>query len=114
MVVRSGRFGRFLACQSYPECKNTRPLPVGVRCPEEGCGGDLTERRTRKGRLFYGCSRYPECKFATWDRPVPGPCAVCGSPALVEKNARGGHAVKCPRCGHTTGDLAPVAAEAGD
>lgn len=109
MIVRSGRFGRFLACQSYPQCKHTRPLPVGVSCPEEGCKGDLTERRTRKGRLFYGCSRYPDCKFATWDRPVAGPCPACGSPCLVEKTRQSQSVVSCPRCSHRVEHAAAVA-----
>ncbi|GMR05114.1 MAG: type I DNA topoisomerase [Thermodesulfobacteriota bacterium] len=69
MVVKSGRFGRFLACSRYPECKTTRPFSTGVACPEEGCGGTLVERRTKKGRTFYGCSNYPRCSHATWKLP---------------------------------------------
>ncbi|MFQ5441911.1 MAG: type I DNA topoisomerase [Thermodesulfobacteriota bacterium] len=69
MVVKSGRFGRFLACSKYPDCKTTRPYSTGVTCPEEGCGGMLVERRTKKGRTFYGCSKYPDCKHATWKLP---------------------------------------------
>ncbi|MBI5560084.1 MAG: type I DNA topoisomerase [Deltaproteobacteria bacterium] len=68
MVVKSGRFGRFLACSDYPACKTTRSLSTGVVCPE-GCGGTLVERLTKKGRLFYGCSNFPKCGYATWDNP---------------------------------------------
>jgi len=69
MVIKSGRFGRFLACSKYPECKSTLPYSTGVSCPEEGCEGTLVERRTKKGRTFYGCSKYPDCKHATWKLP---------------------------------------------
>ncbi|MFQ5353381.1 MAG: type I DNA topoisomerase [Thermodesulfobacteriota bacterium] len=69
MVIKSGRFGRFLACSKYPDCKSTLPYSTGVSCPEDGCGGTLVERRTKKGRTFYGCSRYPDCKHATWKLP---------------------------------------------
>ncbi len=69
MVIKSGRFGRFLACSRYPECKKTMPYSTGVKCPEEGCEGVLVERRTKKGRVFYGCSKYPACKHATWKLP---------------------------------------------
>ena len=71
MIIRHGRFGKFMACSGFPDCKNTKTLPpisLGIKCPE--CGeGDLVERRTRQRRLFYGCSRYPDCKYATWKRP---------------------------------------------
>jgi len=71
MVVKRGRFGEFLACSGYPQCKNIKPLlkKVGVKCPK--CGGDLVERRTKRGKLFYSCSNYPKCDFATWQRPTP-------------------------------------------
>jgi DNA topoisomerase-1 len=69
MVVKNGRFGRFLACSKYPDCKTTRPYSTGVPCPEEGCGGMLVERRTKKGRVFFGCSNYPKCKHAAWKLP---------------------------------------------
>lgn len=68
MVVKSGRFGRFLACSDYPECKSTMPYSTGVPCPEDD-GGMLVERRTKKGRVFYSCSKYPACKYATWEFP---------------------------------------------
>jgi len=72
MVVKSGRFGRFLACSNYPECKTTKPFSTGVACEKEGCDGVLVERRTKKGRVFYGCSNYPKCDYATWKLPARG------------------------------------------
>ena len=71
MVIKHGRFGEFLACSGFPECKNSRPLPpkeTGIECPE--CdNGSIVERKTRKGKLFWGCSKYPDCKYATWTKP---------------------------------------------
>jgi DNA topoisomerase-1 len=90
MVIKRGKFGKFLACSTFPKCKNTKSLTTGVRCPE--CKqGELAEKRTRKGKIFYGCSRYPNCKFATWDRPLADACPNCGG--LLVVNARG--AVRC-------------------
>jgi DNA topoisomerase I len=80
MVIKLGRFGRFLACSGFPECKHTEKIQnkTGVRCPT--CKeGELVERRSRKGRVFYGCNRYPQCDFTAWNRPLPTPCPVCGS-----------------------------------
>src|SRR5881409_3674454 len=89
MQVRFGRYGKFLGCSGYPECKNMQPLhkpvPTGVRCLL-GCGeGELMERRSRRGKLFYSCSRYPACQFVAWDRPVPEPCPRCGTGFVTEK-----------------------------
>jgi DNA topoisomerase-1 len=99
MVIKTGRFGRFLACSAYPECKNTASFKVGVACPEDGCGGQLVEKRTRRGKMFYGCDRYPDCKFALWQRPVPTPCRACGAPFMVyrETKAAGPH-LTCSKC----------------
>jgi DNA topoisomerase-1 len=85
MVIKTGRFGRFLACTGFPECKTTRPMlrKTGVACPR--CGGDLVERRARgRGRPFFGCSRYPECEFISNRRPVPTPCPECGGMMVAE------------------------------
>ena len=71
LLERWGRFGKFLACSGFPECKYTRPLPTGFRCPQEGCGGDLVKRKSRVGRIFYGCSRYPQCTFISNKLPKP-------------------------------------------
>jgi DNA topoisomerase-1 len=103
MVVKRGRFGGFLACSQYPECKTTKPLKVGVNCPVENCGGELVQKRTKKGRTFYSCSRYPECNYALWDRPVNRPCPHCHSPFLVEKvKKQSGVSIYCQKegCGY--------------
>ena len=90
MVVKEGRYGKFLACTRYPDCKGTRSVSIGVACPQEGCGGALVQRRTRKGRTFYGCSNYPDCRFALWERPLPRTCPQCGATFLVEKRSKAG------------------------
>ena len=87
MVVKTGRFGKFIACSAYPECKTTKPLALGVKCPQPGCGGDLVQKRTRKGRSFFACSKYPACEFALWDRPIPKACPTCSAPFLSKKSA---------------------------
>ncbi|MCA1957366.1 MAG: type I DNA topoisomerase [Nitrospira sp.] len=103
MIVKSGRFGKFIACSAYPQCKTTKPLALGVKCPQPGCGGDLVQKRTRKGRSFFACSRYPQCEFAIWDRPVPKACPTCHAPFLVEKvSKQDGRSVQCRNeaCGY--------------
>lgn len=103
MLIRDGRYGKYLACSAYPSCKNVQPLVkpkgTGVTCPE--CGeGELMEKKSRYGKLFYSCNRYPKCKFALWDRPVKKPCPKCGFPVLVEKvYKRQGAFLKCPKEG---------------
>lgn len=94
LMVRAGRYGRYLGCENHPGCRHTEPLPAGAACPEDGCSGELVERRTGKGRVFFGCSRYPDCSYAVWDRPVPEPCPRCGFPILVSKKK----GVWCPGC----------------
>jgi DNA topoisomerase-1 len=98
MVVKNGKFGKFLACSEYPRCQATKPLTLGIPCPSDGCGGELVEKRTRKGRVFYGCSNFPRCQFATWGRPIREQCPRCGAPFLIEKSSRRGevtlHCVK--------------------
>ena len=90
MVVKQGRYGKFLACPGFPECRNTKPFlkDTGAFCPR--CGGGIVERRTRRGRIFYGCKNYPDCDFVTWDVPEPEPCKTCGSLVLRHhfKNGR--------------------------
>lgn len=103
MVVKEGRFGPFLACSAYPSCRNTKPIvvPVGVKCPK--CEkGQVVEKRTKKGRTFYGCDQYPSCDFVSWQKPVDEKCPLCGSPYLLEKNTRKEGTVRfCPdkECG---------------
>ncbi len=101
MVIRTGRYGQFLACSAYPKCKNTKAVPTGVQCPEEGCSGQLVQRMSRRKKVFYSCSRYPDCTYVIWDKPVKQVCPACDHPFMVEKNtkARGEH-LKCPACGH--------------
>ena len=103
MLVKTGRFGKFIACSAYPECKTTKPLALGVKCPQPGCGGDLVQKRTRKGRSFFACSKYPACEFALWDRPIPKACPTCSAPFLVEKvSKQSGRSVQCRNedCGY--------------
>lgn len=88
MVIKSGRFGKFLACSKYPECKTTKPLSTGLKCPEDN--GDIVERRSKKGKLFWSCSHYPKCKFATWYKPLSQSCPKCSSTVLAEKTDKNG------------------------
>jgi DNA topoisomerase-1 len=91
MVIKSGRFGKFISCTGYPECKTTRAIlkDTGATCPLDG--GMVVERKSRKGRTFFGCANYPKCSFVSWDRVVPEPCPVCGDYVVV-KTKRGGNA----------------------
>ena len=101
MVVKSGRYGRFLACSAYPECKSTKPYHLGIPCSREGCEGKLTEKRSKRGRLFYGCTSYPKCDFATWDKPVAQECPSCKAKFMVSKSSKAkGEYLKCLECGH--------------
>lgn len=82
LVEKSGRFGRFIACSNYPDCKYTRPYTMGLKCPVEGCTGELVERISKKRKKFFGCSRYPDCDFITGLQPKEGECPSCGAPVL--------------------------------
>jgi len=99
MVIKHGRFGKFIACSGYPECKTTKPITLGIACLEPGCSGQLVERRSRRGRTFYGCSAYPNCRFVVWQRPVSEPCPKCGAPFVTERAARGRVVRRCVREG---------------
>ncbi len=99
MVIKHGRFGKFIACSGYPECKTTKPVTTGIACPEPGCAGQLVERRSKKGRVFYGCSAYPACKFVVWQRPVAEPCPKCHAPFVTERTTRGRQLRACVREG---------------
>ncbi len=96
LVIRQGRFGEFTACSNYPKCKYVKLKTVGVACPKPGCTGELVERRSRRGKAFYGCSRYPDCDFVTWNRPVPEKCPRCNNPYLEEKRSKAGLFKVCP------------------
>ena len=102
MVIKHGRYGKFVACSGYPECKTTKPVTLGIACPQPDCRGELVERRSRRGRTFFGCSAYPTCTYVLWQRPVAEPCPQCGAPFLTERAARGRHVRTCVRegCGY--------------
>ena len=109
MVQKEGRFGLFLACTGYPECKHTESVnggqngkDIGVNCPQKECSGTIIERKSKRGKIFFGCSNYPDCTFASWDKPVSKSCPDCKSVYLVEKETkRDGKSLKCPNkdCG---------------
>ncbi|MFQ6672844.1 MAG: DNA topoisomerase, partial [Candidatus Tectimicrobiota bacterium] len=104
LAVRKGRYGPFLSCSAYPNCRYVKPTTTGVACPEEGCGGELIERRSRRGKRFYGCTNYPQCRFTLWQRPIPEGCPQCGAPYLVVRlNRKGQASAHCPAegCGHS-------------
>ncbi len=100
MVIKTGRFGEFLACTTYPACKGTRAIPMGIKCPK--CDvGDLAERRTKRGKSFWGCVRYPACDFSTWNRPVPDTCPECGFVGMEKKVSKAeGETRTCLKCKH--------------
>ena len=111
LVLKYGRFGEFTACSNYPACKYVKQKTIGVKCPE--CAeGDITERRSRRGKTFYGCNRYPDCKFVAWSKPLPEPCPKCGSKYLLEKWPKSGHMAQCPNpeCKYKH-EMAPAPAE---
>jgi DNA topoisomerase-1 len=110
MVIKTGRFGEFLACTKYPECKHTRPIPLGVKCPR--CGdGDLAERRTKRGRSFFGCGNYPKCDFSTWYRPGPDVCPKCGYVGAEMRSTKTrGNYRRCLKCEHEFSLEEPAAA----
>lgn len=102
MLLKQGKFGEFLGCSRYPDCSTTMPIPTGVKCPKENCGGDVTTKRTGRGKVFYGCSNYPKCDFVSWQKPVSTPCKVCGSPYLLEKISKDSIKYLCPNCRDVT------------
>ncbi len=98
MVYKFGRFGKFLACSGFPDCRNTKPIvkEIGVECPK--CKeGQIVERKSKKKRLFYGCNRYPECDFLSWDKPISRPCPKCEG-MLVEKKGKKETKIQCVSC----------------
>lgn len=101
MVIKTGRFGKFLACPGYPDCKNTKTIldKIGIDCPL--CDGDVVRKRSRKGRVFYGCSNYPDCKFVSWDEPIKEKCPECKSYMTVRRRKKG-DLIKCSNkdCGY--------------
>ena len=89
VVIKQGRFGEFTACTRYPDCKYVKHKTTGVKCPkDEDKGGEVVERKSRRGKIFFGCSNYPDCDFVLWNRPVVEPCPKCGAPFMVEKTTK--------------------------
>jgi DNA topoisomerase-1 len=103
MMQRKGKYGEFLACERYPECKTTQPVPTGVACPRDNCSGQLVQKQSRRGKIFYGCSNYPSCDYAVWDRPLPIACENCDHPFMLEKKSKNSDnpGLRCPRCKHS-------------
>jgi DNA topoisomerase-1 len=107
LIMKRGRFGKFIACSNYPECKFTKPIGLGISCPEEACEGEIAARRSKKGRTFYGCTKYPDCKFTSWDKPVAEACPECKNPFLIEKWKKNEDtSTLCPSCGYKKTDAA--------
>lgn len=98
MVFKMGRYGKFMACSNFPDCRNTKPIvkEIGIKCPkcEEG---NIVERKSKKRRIFYGCDRFPQCDFVSWDKPVNRPCPKCEA-LLVEKKLKKGVQIQCTQC----------------
>jgi DNA topoisomerase-1 len=122
MAYKFSKFGRFLGCSAYPECKNIKsantPIPTGIQCPKDlgGCDeGEIVQKVSRRGKIFYSCNRYPECKYALWDKPIATPCPECEAPLIVEKTTkRAGTVRRCVREGCTYSeatDEGPLLAE---
>ncbi len=95
MALKQGRYGSFLSCTGYPKCKNTQSSnsngagkETGVNCPEKDCDGQLVQKTSKKGNVFYGCNRYPDCEYAIWNKPIPKPCPHCGAAFLTEKTTK--------------------------
>ncbi|HZG15068.1 MAG TPA: type I DNA topoisomerase [Candidatus Bathyarchaeia archaeon] len=99
MVYKMGRFGKFLACSGFPDCRNTKPIvkEIGVACPS--CKiGSIIERKSKKNRIFYGCNRYPECEYVSWDKPIARPCPKCGQLLVEKKRKKQGVSISCTAC----------------
>lgn len=101
MVIKAGRFGDFIACSGYPECKNTKPIikTIGVKCPN--CGKDIVSRKSKRGRIFYGCSGYPDCKTVFWNKPTDKRCPECNSILLEKKTKNKNFVCSNEKCGYT-------------
>ena len=99
LIIKVGRFGKFIACSNYPECKFTKPIDLGIACPEDACKGKIAGRRSKKGRTFYGCTAYPNCNFVSWEKPVGEACPECKNPYMVEKWKKNEDtSIVCPKC----------------
>jgi len=94
LIIRWGRYGKFISCSDFPKCRYTEAYleKIGIPCPNDG--GEIVLRKTRKGRIFYGCANYPECSFTSWNKPIKTPCPSCGG-LLVIKNKNEVQCIKC-------------------
>jgi DNA topoisomerase I len=108
LVIKQGRFGEFTACTNYPACKHVKLKPTGVMCPVDG--GDIVERKSRRGKAFYGCANYPDCEFTLWKRPIPEKCPDCGAAYLLERvTKKQGRQLVCEKCEYVRSEeLAPA------
>ena len=88
LVIKHGRFGEFTACSNYPECKYVKKKTLGIACPRPDCKGELVEKKSRRGKIFFGCDQYPNCDFTAWNRPIAKPCPQCGARYLLEKTTK--------------------------
>lgn len=101
LVLRTGRFGKFYACSTYPKCKFTKPFHILMPCPKPDCKGEISPRRSKRGRVFYGCTQYPDCDFVSWDPPIEQKCPSCDNPYMVAKSTKKkGDYAYCPNCKH--------------
>ena len=99
MNFKDGRYGKFWACSKYPDCKSTLPYEIGIKCPVEDCNGNIVEKKTKKGKTFYGCNNYPECKWASWNMPMKKKCPKCDFPFLeIKETRRMGTQIICSNC----------------
>jgi DNA topoisomerase I len=100
MTIKRSRYGKFLGCTGYPECTTTKAISLGVKCPRPGCGGFIAEKRSRRGKPFYGCSNWAKkgCDFVAWDRPIPQPCPVCQAKFVLKKETKSGVTLRCMEC----------------
>jgi len=113
LVIKQGRFGEFTACTGYPECKYVKLKKTGIICPLDA--GDIVERKSRRGKVFYGCANYPKCEFTLWNKPIPEPCPKCARPFLTEKiTKRHGRQLLCSdeACGYVRSEELVATAEA--
>lgn len=104
MVYKQGKFGRFLACSGYPECRHIKAETMGVSCPETTCRGEIVKKVSKRGKVFFACNQYPKCSFAMWDKPVNTPCPQCGAGFLTEKiSKKSGAKLQCvnKECGYS-------------
>ena len=101
LVVKNGKFGKFLACTGYPECKHTEAISLNVTCPREGCHGKIVQKRSKRGKVFYGCDHYPDCDFVSWNEPTSETCPSCNEARLEIVRRGKGSQLLCPKCAYS-------------